>query len=229
MVSTGSSASAWIPQETYGALHLHPLIGNQPELLYSCRLLTLPGQPPAPGLQLEQPEHDSRNQKVIALVASVMCKHAVVRVPSLLRLALSIASVALACLPAFAALGDDVSSVASDQAHLKASVRVLARNSYSIHELLTPKGITIRQYVSPTGTVFGVSWQGFAPDLQQLLGDHFEEYVAAAQRQKPLRGRGVFIDTGDLVVETGGHMRFVVGRAFLRSKLPQGINGDDLR
>src|SRR6266498_3509604 len=101
--------------------------------------------------------------------------------------------------PAFAVLGGDVSTLASDQAHLKASVRVRVRNSYSVHEMLTPAGTTVRQFVSPSGTVFGISWQGFAPDLQQLLGDHFEEYVAAASSQRGRRGRGIHIDTGDLV------------------------------
>src|SRR5512141_3145214 len=145
----------------------------------------------------------------------------------LLLLALCTGCLLLFREPAFCSLGDDVASVTSDQAHLKSSIRVLVMNSYSIHEMRTPVGTTIRQFVSPSGTVFAVAWQGFSPDLQQLLGSHFEEYVAASQ--PAARGRGVHIETGDLVVETGGHMRFVVGHAFLRSKLPQGVNADDLR
>lgn len=131
---------------------------------------------------------------------------------------------ALLCVPAFCALGQDVSSVASDQAHMKASVRVLVTHSYSVHEMRTPNGTKVRQFASPAGAVFAVTWQGFSPDLQQLLGDYFDEYVAAANSQHALRGRGVYIDTGDLVVETGGHMRFAVGRAYLRSKVPQGVD-----
>jgi len=143
-----------------------------------------------------------------------------------LRLTVSVVIFAVSSLPAFGALGGDVSSVSSDQAHLKASVRVLAGTSYSVHEMLTPSGTRFRQFASPAGIVFGISWQGFAPDLQQLLGEHFEEYVAAVSSQRGRRGRGVHIDTCDLVVETGGHMRFVVGRAWLRSKLPQGVGAD---
>lgn len=142
------------------------------------------------------------------------------------RLAVLFGMLAVVCLPAFGVLGGDASSIAADQAQLRASVRVLVKNSYSVHEMLTPSGTTVRQFVSPSGTVFAVSWRGFAPDLQQLLGDHFETYLAVVTRQSGRRGRGVQIDTGDLVVETGGHMRFVVGRAFLRSKLPQGIGAD---
>ncbi len=131
---------------------------------------------------------------------------------------------ALFCIPAFCALGQDVSSVASDQVHMKASVRVLVANSYSVHEMRAPTGTTVRQFASPAGTVFAVTWQGFSPDLQQLLGEYFEEYVSQAKLQHARRGRGVSIDTGDLVVETGGHMRFAVGRAYLRSKVPQGVD-----
>lgn len=143
--------------------------------------------------------------------------------------ALSLLIPVLLSSPAFCALGQDVSSVASDQAHLKASARVLTANSYSIHEMKTPTGTTVRQFTSPSGTVFAVTWQGFSPDLQQLLGEYFEEYVAAASSQRARRGRGVYIDTGDLVVETGGHMRFAVGRAYLRSKVPQGVDANALQ
>lgn len=136
---------------------------------------------------------------------------------------------ALLSIPAFCTLGEDVSSIASDQAHMKSSVRVLVTSSYSVHEMRTPAGTTVRQFVSPAGTVFAITWQGFSPDLQQLLGSYFSEYLAAASSQHSRRGRGVFIDTGDLVVETGGHMRFVAGRAFLRSKLPQGVDPDALQ
>jgi hypothetical protein len=134
----------------------------------------------------------------------------------------------LFCVPAFCALGQDVSSIASDQAHMKASVRVLVGNSYSVHEMRMPAGTVVHQFVSPAGTVFAVTWQGFSPDLQQLLGQYFSEYETALTSQHGRRGRGVYVDTGDLVVETGGHMRFVVGRAFLKSKLPQGVDGDAL-
>lgn len=142
------------------------------------------------------------------------------------RLKILMAMLLVCCLPAFGVLGGDASSIASDQAHLKASVRVIVRSSYSVHEMLTPTGTTVRQFVSPSGTVFGVSWQGFAPDLQQLLGEHFQEYLAAVDREPSRRRRGVHIDTGDLVLDSGGHMRFVVGRAFLRSQLPSGVSAD---
>jgi len=141
---------------------------------------------------------------------------------------ISLAFVLLLVSPALASLGDDVSSVQADQVHLKASTRVVARQLYSVHEMQTQNGSTIRQYVSPAGTVFAVTWQGFAPDLRQLLGSHFDEYMTSAS-QAAHRGRGAHIETGDLVFDSGGHMRYVVGRAFLRSKLPSGVSSDELR
>ncbi len=134
----------------------------------------------------------------------------------------------LLLLPVYATLGEEASSVQRDQAHLNASVRVVAGEHYSVQEMQTPAGTNIKQYVSPGGTVFAVSWRGFAPDLQQLLGSYFDQYMAAAS-QAAHHGRGIHIETGDLVVESGGHMRYVVGRAYLRSKMPSGVSSDDVR
>lgn len=170
---------------------------------------------------LEQPKYGSRNQTPIAHLATSMWNQLVrCRLKSYTFLLVPV----LLCIPAFCVLGQDVSSIASDQVHMKASVRVLVTGSYSVHEMQMPTGSTVRQFASPAGTVFAVTWQGFSPDLQQLLGGYFEQYVAAVGSQNSRRGRGVYIDTGDLVVETGGHMRYAVGRAYLRSKVPQGVD-----
>jgi len=143
--------------------------------------------------------------------------------------AVSVLIVVCATLPAFAALGQDVSSVTTDQAQFKASVRMVPHQFYSVQEMQTPSGTTVRQFVSPAGKVFAVAWQGSAPDLLQLLGTYFDEFESVATSEPSRRGRGMHLDHGDLVVDTGGHMRFVVGRAFLRSKLPAKVTSDDIR
>lgn len=131
------------------------------------------------------------------------------------------------CSPVFAVLGQDVSTVQSDGVHMKAAVNILPGASFSVHEMHAPTGTTVREFVSPSGQVFGVSWQGpQVPDLRQLLGEHFDEYMQAAQSAERTHRRVVHIETGDLVFESGGHMRFLVGRAYLRSKLPQGASAD---
>ena len=53
--------------------------------------------------------------------------------------------------------------------------------------------------------------------------------MQAAQATPHVLRRVVHIETGDLVVESGGHMRFIVGRAYLRSKLPDGVAANDIR
>jgi hypothetical protein len=131
---------------------------------------------------------------------------------------------------AFAVLGQDVSSVQADGTRIKAAVNVLTGRSYSVHEIRAPSGTLVREFVSAAGQVFGVSWQGPAtPDLRQLLGEYFDKYMQAAQTT-PRIYRGVLhVEAGDLVVESGGHMRFKIGRAYLRSKLPEGVVADNVR
>ena len=152
-----------------------------------------------------------------------------VRWPTLLR-AMAFASAVLWAWGAFAVLGRDVSSISSDRASSNAELHIQPGAAYSIHELRAPTGTIIREFVSPRGEVFAVAWRGpAAPDLRQLLGDYFDIYVRASEAAPSARRRGKHIDTGDLVVESGGHMRFVVGRAYLRSHLPDGVDPDALR
>jgi hypothetical protein len=139
-------------------------------------------------------------------------------------------STLLVCSSAFAVLGQDVSSVQSDGVRIKAVINILPGRSYSVHELRAPSGTAVKEFVSPTGQVFGVSWQGPAtPDLRQLLGEYFDQYMQAAQTAPSKYRRVVHVETGDLVFESGGHMRFKVGRAYLRSKLPEGVVADNVR
>jgi hypothetical protein len=136
----------------------------------------------------------------------------------------------LLCSPAFAVLGEDVTSVQADRAHMQAEVSVLPTPSYSVHEMRTSTGVVVREFVSPAGEVFEVSWQGpQIPDLRQLLGAHFDEYMQAAQSSEHIRRHAVHIETGDLVFESGGHMGFLTGRAYLRSKVPDGSSPDAIR
>jgi len=81
----------------------------------------------------------------------------------------------------------------------------------------------IREYVTPAGKVFGVSWTGpTIPDLSQLLGSYNAEYQNTL-RAKPGRRRVAVVHNPDLVVENGGHMRAFHGRAYLESMLPAGV------
>jgi len=135
-------------------------------------------------------------------------------------------------LPALAALGGDVTSVHEDQAQMKGTLKTTQASAFTVHEIKAPEGTTVREYVSPEGTVFGVAWQGRAmPNLQQILGSYFQKFSEAAQSQRTARrGRGpVYIQQPGLVLESTGRMRAYSGRAFDPEKLPQGVSVDDIR
>lgn len=132
--------------------------------------------------------------------------------------------------PAWAGLGGNTVSVKADQEKLQGSLQITKTANYEVHEIQSAQGIRVREYVAPSGTVFGVAWQGPAtPDLRQLLGSYFDQYVqAAAQSRKAGRGP-VTVQLPGLVVQRGGHMRFLVGRAYLPEMVPQGVAADEIK
>jgi hypothetical protein len=134
-------------------------------------------------------------------------------------------------LSSFAALGGDVASVQADAVHLQGTLHVTAYRSYAIHEIQTPTGVTVREYLSPAGKVFAVAWQGPSmPDLHQLLGSNFAQFQGAARSAKQRPGRGpLSIHQANLVVEQSGHMRFYSGRAFLSDQFPLGVTAESIR
>lgn len=89
----------------------------------------------------------------------------------------------------------------------------------------------MREYVSPTGKVFAVAWQGpWPPDLQQLLGPYFSKFQQAMQSQKKRAGRSpVLVHQSNLVVEHGGLMRSFAGRAYLTDQIPSGVTLESIR
>ena len=92
-----------------------------------------------------------------------------------------------------------------------------------MHRLQLPSGISVKEYVSPAGMVFAVSWQGpDIPDLQQILGRYFETYVNALNSRDGVSGPGTVALPG-LVVQSAGHMRAFSGRAYVPLMLPQGV------
>ena len=144
----------------------------------------------------------------------------------------SIAGLALAVAltaPARAALGDRAESVAPDAAQFHALSRVSTRPAFTVHELQTPTGTVIREFVAPSGAVFAVSWRGpFKPDLRSLLGNHYLRYASAPRTAGSTRSR-LMIDQPDLVVHSAGHMRYYTGLAYLPQQLPAGVGEEQLQ
>jgi len=135
-------------------------------------------------------------------------------------------------LPALAALGGDVNSVHQDQAQMKGSLKSTHAAAYIVHEIKDPAGTVVKEYVSPAGKVFAISWHGqFIPNMQQLLGTYFEQFseAAKAQRESGPGHRPVNIRQPGLVFFNGGHMRSYFGKAYVPEMVPQGVNPDAIQ
>jgi len=131
--------------------------------------------------------------------------------------------------PAWAVLGEYESSVSLDQQVLRGEIRAEVRQGYKLHQITSPNGAVVREYVSPDGKVFGISWQGpFMPNLQQLLGSYSTEVQQAAQ-SKVRRGGPLVVKKDNFVFVSGGHMRFFRGRAYVPSLLPNNISAEVVR
>ncbi|HTT02249.1 MAG TPA: DUF2844 domain-containing protein [Steroidobacteraceae bacterium] len=131
---------------------------------------------------------------------------------------------------ALAALGGDVASVQADGAHMKASVRPgVAVAGYTVQQMTIASGTVVREYVSPAGKVFAVSWHGpTMPDLRQTLGTYFEQYTAGASAPH-VGHRHLTVRQPDLVVQSNGRPRGFYGRAYVPSLLPANVSIDDIQ
>ena len=131
--------------------------------------------------------------------------------------------------PAWAVLGEYESSVTLDQQHLRGQHQAITRQGYTVHQITSGDRTVVKEYVSPAGLVFGISWQGpTLPNLEQLMGSYYAQVQQAAQSRTRRRGPLV-VRTDKLVVESGGHMRFFHGRAYVPSLLPKNVSGEVVR
>jgi hypothetical protein len=167
----------------------------------------------------------------------------------------------LAPSPSFASLGGDLNSVLSDQLQFQGSETVTQMGSYEVHEIqiqasqvatsLAPtsqsetsqpttklnssngmNATVVREYVSPAGVVFAVTWHGtFLPNMRQLLGSHFQQFVEAVKQQSSSRPgrRPLQVVQPDFVVQMSGNPRSHAGRAYLPGILPSGVQPEAIR
>jgi hypothetical protein len=128
-----------------------------------------------------------------------------------------------------AALGGTEATVRADQAQMSMTLRTMPAARFTMHELTAASGTTVREYVSPAGVVFGVAWQGPSlPDLRQLLGAYFDQYVDAAAARRTRRAP-VRVELPGLVVQSSGHLRAFAGKAYLPQGLPQGVAAEEIQ
>lgn len=131
--------------------------------------------------------------------------------------------------PCAAVLGGKAESVAADQARMKAIRRVIANGRFQVHELQTDGNNVVREFVTPDGNVFGVTWTTqFGPQYSQLLGSYTERLNKAAQARRNHRAP-LNIDEPGFVFSAFGHMRYFSGRAYVPSMVPAGVLAEEIR
>ena len=129
---------------------------------------------------------------------------------------------------AAAALGEDEASITADEAQMKGDHSAIAGEKYTVHEIRTRSGISIREYIVPGNKVFAVTWRGpWLPDMRQLLGTYFGTF-SRALRVKHSRHRPFVIVDPALVVHSSGHMRSFFGEAHVPSLVPEGVSVEAL-
>jgi len=138
-------------------------------------------------------------------------------------------AILLAGNPAHAALGAGEASIESDRVQSGARLTRVPHAAFSVHELSTGTGGVVREYVSPAGVVFAVSWHSFAmPNLKQILGAQYPTLLGSSKRQAGGRGH-LAVTAGPLVFESNGRMRAFHGRAYLSTAIPAGVSTDDIQ
>ena len=144
--------------------------------------------------------------------------------------------------PAHAQLGTTVAiavavaaagtSSSSNPADATAPVLHQAANSaVQWQESTDANQIRVRQYVSSSGQVYAVSWDGPAmPDVAVLLGTWFDRYRQEASVALPTASglHSSRVSSSDLMVETAVRLRDFSGRAWLPSALPAGVAAADI-
>jgi hypothetical protein len=131
--------------------------------------------------------------------------------------------------PAFAGLGGNLDSVEADQLKMKGTLRTTVAAAFTVHEIQTPAGTLVREYVAPTGKVFAVVWRGpKMPDLRQTLGTYFQQFTDAPRPLHPNHAHFA-ITQPNFVLQSSGHMRAYSGRAYDPLLLPQGVAVTDIK
>lgn len=131
--------------------------------------------------------------------------------------------------PALAGLGGDAASVEADRASMKGVSHTTRGVDYDVHEIQTPTGTVIHEYVSAQGKVFAVSWDGPGlPDLHQLLGGYAARLAQAQTRSPHYNHHHLRIETPDVVMQFDAYLRSRSGRAWVPALIPQNLASKDI-
>jgi hypothetical protein len=130
-----------------------------------------------------------------------------------------------------ATLGEPADSVESDRKAFAAVQNITqTRNGYTVQELDSDAN-SVREFISSTGVVFAVAWNGQShPDLTSLLGSYVGEYQQAlGQNSRHFGKRHSQVKTDRIIVEKWGHMRNLQGRAYIPALIPSGVSINEIK
>lgn len=146
-------------------------------------------------------------------------------------LAIALCLSAAAAAPALASLRGDAASVEADRVHMNGVVQTTSGAGFSVHEIKTPEGTVVREYVSAEGKVFGFAWRGpKRPDLPQLLGpERYAAYAKAASSTPQPDRRHANVQLPEFVLYSGVRMGNFYGRAWAPDLVPAGVSTDEIK
>jgi hypothetical protein len=112
---------------------------------------------------------------------------------------------------------------------MKAALRVTPFVDYEVHEIQTPAGMVVHEYVSAQGKVFAVKWHGRGlPDLAQLLGRYAAQLAQAQTRSRHYNHHHLRIETPEVVMQSDAYLRSRSGFAWVPALFPQSLSPKDI-
>lgn len=132
---------------------------------------------------------------------------------------------------AHAELGGAMTGVQADRAHLAARLTSTPAGTHVRHDMTLPNGASVREFTNANGRVYALTWSGPGkPDLRALLGSYFARlqtdngHFNPRARRQPLQ-----VVRSDVVIQSGGHMGYFWGLAYIPALAPAGFAVTDLQ
>jgi hypothetical protein len=135
------------------------------------------------------------------------------------------------CEAAFAELGAAASYLGGQQSVTKKqTINGATLQNYHVTETVLVSGTRVREYILGSGTVFAVSWNGpFLPNLQSILGKHFDTMVTEAGKVSRAGNSQLRISRPEVSIFSGGHMGAYEGHAWISQDFPAGFSVQDIQ
>ena len=138
----------------------------------------------------------------------------------------------------YAALGEKRETLETDRAAEPAYKKSTeAHSSFSIR-VTQGQGFTLKEYVTQSGVVFGITWTGKVPlNLSDIFGSYLTDYQQAADKaatqKRPTRLRmrvpHVLIQGSQVTFERFGQGPSTHSRAVVSQLIPAGVSANEIK